>query len=178
MYEMFREYRFEAAHRLTGLPDGHRCARLHGHSFVVQLHLRGLLDERKGWLVDYYDVDLAWAPCHERLDHRYLNEVEDLENPTSERIAHWIWVRVKPALPQLARVVVKRPAMRAVRTGASTRADLAAPRGWRSRPSRAPLLRQGSGGQVGARRPTFRADSLHGCVVSNANQRADDTARI
>ena len=107
MYEVFREYRIEAAHRLTALPEGHRCARLHGHSFVVQLHMRCLLDEAKGWLVDFYDVDRAWAPCHEALDHRYLNEVTGLDNPTSERIAGWIWDRVKPVLPQLARVVVK-----------------------------------------------------------------------
>ena len=107
MYEVFREYRFEAAHRLTALPEGHRCARLHGHSFVVQLHVRGPLDEAKGWLVDFYDIDQAWAPCHERLDHYYLNDVEGLENPTSEHIARWIWDRVKPLVPSLARVVVK-----------------------------------------------------------------------
>lgn len=107
MYEIFREYRFEAAHRLPRLAEGHKCGRLHGHSFVVQLHVRGPLDPAKGWLVDYYEVDRAWAPCHERLDHHYLNEVEGLENPTSEMIARWIWDRVRPALPQLARVLVK-----------------------------------------------------------------------
>lgn len=107
MYEVFREYRFEAAHRLPRLPADHRCARLHGHSFVVQVHVRGRLDASKGWLVDYYDIDQAWAPCHERLDHHYLNEVEGLENPTSETIARWIWDRVRPSLPQLARVLVK-----------------------------------------------------------------------
>lgn len=107
MYEVFREYRFEAAHRLTCLPEDHKCARLHGHSFVVQLHVRGPLDAAKGWLVDYYDMDQAWAPCHEQLDHRYLNEIDGLENPTSEMIARWIWDRVQPSLPQLARVLVK-----------------------------------------------------------------------
>jgi 6-pyruvoyltetrahydropterin/6-carboxytetrahydropterin synthase len=107
MFEVFREYTFEAAHRLTALPEGHKCGRLHGHSFVVQLHCRGPMDEAKGWLVDFYDIDKAFAPCFERLDHHYLNEIEGLENPTSEIIARWIWDRVKPSLPQLARVVVK-----------------------------------------------------------------------
>lgn len=107
MFEVFREYTFEAAHRLTALPAGHKCGRLHGHSFVVQLHCRGPMDEVKGWLVDFYDIDQAFAPCFERLDHHYLNDIEGLENPTSEIVARWIWDRVKPSLPQLARVLVK-----------------------------------------------------------------------
>jgi 6-pyruvoyltetrahydropterin/6-carboxytetrahydropterin synthase len=107
MYEVFREYRFEAAHRLPLLPEGHKCARLHGHSFVVQLIVRGPLDADKGWVVDYYDIDTAWAPCDAQLDHRYLNEIDGLENPTSEAIARWIWERVQPRLPRLARVLVK-----------------------------------------------------------------------
>jgi 6-pyruvoyltetrahydropterin/6-carboxytetrahydropterin synthase len=74
---------------------------------VVQLHLRGALDEARGWLVDFYDLDRAWAPCHEQLDHFYLNDIDGLENPTSERIARWIWDRMKPAIPQLTRVLVK-----------------------------------------------------------------------
>ena len=107
MFEVCREYRFEAAHRLTALPDGHKCARLHGHSFIVELHVRGRLDEGRGWLVDFYDVDTAWAPCHDALDHRYLNDVDGLDNPTSEILARWIWSRVKPALPLLHRIVVR-----------------------------------------------------------------------
>lgn len=107
MFEVFREYTFEAAHRLTELPAGHKCGRLHGHSFVVQLHCRGALDEEKGWLVDFYDIDRAFAPCFEQLDHHYLNEIRGLENPTSEIIARWIWNQVKPSLQQLVRVMVK-----------------------------------------------------------------------
>lgn len=107
MFEIFREYRFEAAHRLTRLPPDHRCARLHGHSFVAQLHCRGPLDEERGWLLDFYEVDRAFSPCLELLDHNYLNDIDGLANPTSEVIARWIWSRVKPALPQLVRVVIK-----------------------------------------------------------------------
>lgn len=107
MFEVFREYRFEAAHRLTALPPGHKCGRLHGHSFVVQLHCRGPMDEARGWLVDFYEIDTAFAPCFAQLDHNYLNEIDGLENPTSEIIARWIWQRVKPVVPQLSRIVVK-----------------------------------------------------------------------
>jgi 6-pyruvoyltetrahydropterin/6-carboxytetrahydropterin synthase len=105
--ELVKEFTFEAAHRLPMVPPGHKCARLHGHSFRVALHVRGAVDERLGWVVDFAELEAAFAPCHAQLDHRYLNEVEGLENPTSERLARWIWRRVAPALPGLARVVVR-----------------------------------------------------------------------
>jgi 6-pyruvoyltetrahydropterin/6-carboxytetrahydropterin synthase len=107
MAEVFREYRFEAAHRLPKLPEGHKCARLHGHSFIVQLHCRGPIESATGWVVDFYDIDRAFAPCFDALDHHYLNEVDGLDNPTSEAIARWIWERVQPSLPSLCRVLVK-----------------------------------------------------------------------
>ena len=101
-----KDFAFSASHQLAHLPAEHQCARLHGHSFRVQLVVRGPVDARLGWVQDFADLSEAWRPLHEQLDHRLLNEVPGLENPTSEHLARWIWERIKPALPLLARVVV------------------------------------------------------------------------
>jgi len=105
--EIFKEFTFEAAHRLPNLPEGHKCRRLHGHSFRVEIHVRGAVIQPEGWILDFADVKNAFKPFYDQLDHYYLNEVEGLENPTSENLAHWIWQRVRPALPGLCKVVVR-----------------------------------------------------------------------
>ena len=104
--EIFKEFRLESAHRLPNVPPEHKCARIHGHSFRVALHVRGEVDPRLGWVQDFADLKAAFAPLHDQLDHRYLNEVEGLENPTSENLARWVWERLSPSLPGLCRVVV------------------------------------------------------------------------
>jgi 6-pyruvoyltetrahydropterin/6-carboxytetrahydropterin synthase len=104
--EIFREFRFEAAHRLPNVPAGHKCARLHGHSFRVTVYVRGEVDANTGWVRDFADITRAFQPLLELLDHQYLNEVAGLENPTSEVIAGWIAERLKPVLPGLSRVRV------------------------------------------------------------------------
>ncbi len=101
-----REFTFEAAHRLPKVPEGHKCARLHGHSFRVELVCEGLIDPHAGWLVDFAEIKRAFQPAWEQLDHRYLNDIPGLENPTSEQLARWIWTQVKPSLPLLAQVTV------------------------------------------------------------------------
>jgi 6-pyruvoyltetrahydropterin/6-carboxytetrahydropterin synthase len=103
---LVHEFRFEAAHRLPRVPPSHKCARLHGHSFRVELAVAGPVDEETGWFIDFQRLFDAWKPLHEQLDHHYLNEVHGLENPTSEVLARWIWERVKPSLPPLVRVTV------------------------------------------------------------------------
>jgi 6-pyruvoyltetrahydropterin/6-carboxytetrahydropterin synthase len=105
--EIFKEFGFEAAHRLPNVPEGHKCARLHGHSFRVEVHVRGGLDPRLGWVMDFADVKAAVKPVINQLDHYYLNEIGGLENPTSEVLARWLWTRIRPALPGLARIVVR-----------------------------------------------------------------------
>jgi 6-pyruvoyltetrahydropterin/6-carboxytetrahydropterin synthase len=105
--EIWKEFGFEAAHRLPNVAPDHKCARLHGHSFRVALYVAGEPDEHTGWIVDFADIERAFAPLHDALDHRYLNEIEGLENPTSEVLAAWIWDRVVPALAGLSRVVVR-----------------------------------------------------------------------
>ena len=105
--EVFTEFRFEAAHRLPNVPADHKCARLHGHSFHIAVHVEGPVDETAGWVMDFADIKRAAEPILARLDHYYLNEVEGLENPTSEVIARWIWERLEPGLPGLSQIVVR-----------------------------------------------------------------------
>lgn len=104
--EIFRSFRFESAHRLPHLPPDHKCSRLHGHSYRVDVHVEGPLDPKLAWVVDFAEIAAAFDPLLDALDHRYLNEVEGLDNPTCERVAVWIWDRLRPRLPQLSQVVV------------------------------------------------------------------------
>jgi 6-pyruvoyltetrahydropterin/6-carboxytetrahydropterin synthase len=104
--DIFKVFTIEAAHRLPHVPEGHKCARLHGHSFRIELHLSGPVDPHAGWVMDFADVKAAFKPIYERLDHHYLNDIPGLENPTSERLAAWIWDQAKPVLPLLSAVVV------------------------------------------------------------------------
>ncbi len=106
MTEIFKQFRFEAAHRLPNLPPEHKCHRLHGHSYRVEIHVRGEVDEELGWIIDFADISRKFEPLRSMLDHYYLNEVEGLSNPTSENIARWIWQRLKPNLPILSKVVI------------------------------------------------------------------------
>jgi 6-pyruvoyltetrahydropterin/6-carboxytetrahydropterin synthase len=105
--EIFKEFTFEAAHRLPHVPDGHKCGRLHGHSFRVELHVVGPIEPESGWLMDFAELKERFEPLYRRLDHNYLNEIEGLENPTSENIARWIWLQLKPTVAQLSQVVVR-----------------------------------------------------------------------
>ncbi len=93
--QIARQFRFEAAHRLPNLPPDHKCSRLHGHSFFVTIRIEGPLDPHVGWIMDFADIDAAWKDIHAQLDHRYLNDIPGLENPTSELIAQWIANTIK-----------------------------------------------------------------------------------
>jgi 6-pyruvoyltetrahydropterin/6-carboxytetrahydropterin synthase len=102
--EAFKEFAFEAAHRLPNVPAGHKCGRLHGHSFRARIFVSGPLGDRTGWVVDFADIKDAFGPYYDQLDHHYLNEIEGLENPTSEVLARWIYERLKPQLGGVCRV--------------------------------------------------------------------------
>jgi 6-pyruvoyltetrahydropterin/6-carboxytetrahydropterin synthase len=104
--DIFKSFTFEAAHRLPNVPEGHKCARLHGHSFRVEVHVSGNVGAETGWVMDFADIKAAFDPIRDRLDHRFLNEIAGLENPTSEMLAKWIWRELKPALPFLSKLVV------------------------------------------------------------------------
>lgn len=103
---LVRTFQFESAHRLPNLPPDHKCSRLHGHSFRIEVAVTGPVGPDTGWFVDYADIKRAWRPLHDALDHRYLNEVEGLSNPTSELLAIWIFERLAPTLPGLESITV------------------------------------------------------------------------
>jgi len=105
--EIFKIFYIEAAHSLPHVPEGHKCRRLHGHSFRVEIYVDGEVDERAGWVQDFADLSDAFRPLFEQLDHHHLNEIEGLENPTSENLARWIWPRLKSRLGALSRIVIR-----------------------------------------------------------------------
>ena len=105
--ELYKQFTVEAAHRLPNVPPGHKCARLHGHSFGIELRVSGPLDPALGWVMDFAEIKTAFQPLYDQLDHHYLNDIPGLENPTSEVLAVWIWERLKPVLPLLSVVVVR-----------------------------------------------------------------------
>lgn len=105
--ELEKDFRFEAAHFLPNLPSGHKCRRMHGHSFRGQIAVRGEVDPLTGWLIDFGDLKRVIAPLVELLDHNLLNEIDGLGNPTSENLAIWIWNRLRPELPMLVRVTIE-----------------------------------------------------------------------
>ena len=113
-----RDYRFEAAHSLPNVPKGHKCFRLHGHSYRVVVGVEGDVDPEIGWLLDFAAIDAIAAPIIDRLDHRTLNDLAGLDNPTSENLAFWLWRELAPRLPQLADITVaETPTSRCVYRG-------------------------------------------------------------
>jgi 6-pyruvoyltetrahydropterin/6-carboxytetrahydropterin synthase len=104
--DIFKIFTIEAAHRLPNVPAGHKCARLHGHSFRIEIHVSGAVDPASGWVMDFADIKSAFQPVFDRIDHHYLNDIDGLENPTSEHLARWIWRQLETSLPGMTRVVV------------------------------------------------------------------------
>ena len=118
--ELTKEYRFEAAHRLPCVPEGHKCSRLHGHSYKVEVSVAGPVDPATGWLIDFGVIDDAWAELFVRFDHHNLNDVPGLENSTCENIAIYLWTEVKKKVPHIARwTPILRMCSRWTRHGAS-----------------------------------------------------------
>lgn len=116
--ELVRTYRVDAAHRLPHLPPDHKCSRMHGHGYLVEVRVRGPVGAGTGWVMDFAAIDGAAEPVMASLDHRCLNEVEGLANPTAELLAGWIWDRLAGALPGLCEVsVAETPHSRAVYRG-------------------------------------------------------------
>jgi 6-pyruvoyltetrahydropterin/6-carboxytetrahydropterin synthase len=104
--EIYKDITFEAAHLLPNLPEGHKCRRLHGHSYTVRVFAEGPVDPDTGWVVDFGDIQEAFRPIRDQLDHCYLNDIPGLENPTSESLAQWIWGRLHPRLHHLSKIQI------------------------------------------------------------------------
>jgi 6-pyruvoyltetrahydropterin/6-carboxytetrahydropterin synthase len=104
---IYKRFALECAHWLPNVAEDHKCRRMHGHSFHVEVHVEGEPGPESGWVRDFADLDRAWTPLDAALDHRYLNEIEGLDNPTSEVLAAWIWSRLAPTLRGLTEVVVE-----------------------------------------------------------------------
>ena len=106
-FELAKTFRFESAHRLPHVPDGHKCGRLHGHSFRFEVVVTGDLDAQTGWVLDYGDISDVVRPIVDALDHRYLNDIPGLENPTSEVLCAWLWQKLAGGLPGLSAITVR-----------------------------------------------------------------------
>ncbi|MEK7330497.1 MAG: 6-carboxytetrahydropterin synthase QueD [Candidatus Eisenbacteria bacterium] len=105
--ELTKSYTFEAAHRLPMVPADHKCARMHGHSFRIEVAVAGEVDERTGWLIDFGDITAVVEPLlKSELDHRTLNDVSGIENPTSENLCRWLWKRLQPRIAGLSTITV------------------------------------------------------------------------
>lgn len=104
--EIYKQFTFDSAHFLPFVPEDHKCRRMHGHTYIVRLYVAGELDPQLGWVADFGDVKQVWKPIEEQLDHRTLNNIAGLENPTAENLAIWIWRKVKPNLAALSQVHV------------------------------------------------------------------------
>jgi 6-pyruvoyltetrahydropterin/6-carboxytetrahydropterin synthase len=105
--DIFRVFQVEAAHFLPNVPAGHKCARMHGHSFRIEIHISGSVGVESGWVMDFAELRAAFQPLYDQLDHHCLNDIEGLENPTSENLAKWIWQHLEPRLNELSKIVVQ-----------------------------------------------------------------------
>jgi len=101
---LIKKFTFDSAHALPNVPDGHKCKEVHGHTYMLTVHIEGDLDDKLAWVMDFADVKSVIGPIVKEIDHKYLNDIAGLENPTAEVIAIWLWDRIKPGIPQLKKV--------------------------------------------------------------------------
>jgi 6-pyruvoyltetrahydropterin/6-carboxytetrahydropterin synthase len=104
---LYKQFTFDSAHFLPNLPDGHPCKELHGHTYHLTVFVEGEILKEKGWVLDFKDLKRAVKPVIEQIDHKLLNNIDGLQNPTSELMAIWLWNRIKPHLPELKRIELK-----------------------------------------------------------------------
>jgi 6-pyruvoyltetrahydropterin/6-carboxytetrahydropterin synthase len=104
---LYKQFTFDSAHFLPNLPDGHRCKNLHGHTYHLTIYVEGEVSQQEGWVLDFKEIKNAVLPVLNAIDHKLLNNIEGLENPTSERLAIWLWNKIKPQLNLLKRIELK-----------------------------------------------------------------------
>ncbi len=104
--EVYKEFTIDCAHSLPHVPDDHKCKNVHGHTYKIRVVAEGELHPSLGWVLDFADLKAAFQPVKDALDHRYLNDIAGLENPTAEMIAVWIWDKLYPEIPGLKEIGV------------------------------------------------------------------------
>jgi 6-pyruvoyltetrahydropterin/6-carboxytetrahydropterin synthase len=104
---IYKQFTFDSAHFLPNVPEGHKCREMHGHTYHLTIFAEGALLEPEGWVLDFTDLKLVVKPIIEQLDHKLLNNIQGLENPTSEVLVTWLWKQIKPSLPALKRIELK-----------------------------------------------------------------------
>ena len=109
-FELKQQFQIESARFLPNLPPEHPCSRMHGHSFKIILTLKGPLHPKLGWVCDYHEIEKVTKPILQELDHQTLNNVPGLENPTSEKLAVWLYEKIRVKLPLLTRISVQETA--------------------------------------------------------------------
>lgn len=105
--EIYKEFAFDAAHFLPNVPEGHKCKQMHGHTYHLRVYVSGTPDKEFGWIIDFKELKDSILPLIDLVDHRVMNEVPGLENPTAENITIWFWNKLKPQLPSLSRIELK-----------------------------------------------------------------------
>ena len=102
--EIYKEFSFDSAHFLPNVPEGHKCKNMHGHTYRLRVYVEGTPDPHLGWIMDFKDLKDALSGVIDLLDHKLINDIPGLENPTAENITIWIWKQVQPLLPQLSKI--------------------------------------------------------------------------
>lgn len=105
--EIYKEFAFDAAHFLPNVPEGHKCKQMHGHTYHLRVYVSGAPDNELGWIIDFKELKDRILPLIDLVDHRVMNDVPGLENPTAENITIWFWNKLKPELPGLSRIELK-----------------------------------------------------------------------
>src|SRR5262245_22653904 len=108
--EIYREFSFDAAHYLPMLPEGHKCNEMHGHTYHLKVYIKGNLNPTPGWVMDFKEMKNKINTVIDEVDHKTLNKLPGLENPTAENIILWFWQKLKPLLPDLSRIELKETA--------------------------------------------------------------------
>lgn len=103
---IFKHFNFDSAHFLPKVPEGHKCKEVHGHTYRMTLEFEGEIDPEMGWLIDFAEIKKVVSPLIDTVDHKLLNSIEGLENPTCEMIAQWFWNKITPKIPQLSKVIL------------------------------------------------------------------------
>jgi len=104
---LFKQFTFDSAHFLPNVPQGHKCNQLHGHTYSLTVFVEGTPDPEMGWVIDFNELSAAVKPVIEELDHKLLNDIPGLKNPTSELVAVWVWDHIKPNLSCLKKIELR-----------------------------------------------------------------------